>query len=100
MSLLKPLEVELKSDPESWGIVLDRVSGNQGDSLVVHLGVHWLVPPQELSDVHAPALDYRGPEELTTLGVILTDEDLSELLATDEDEEGEEGEESEEGGAA
>lgn len=99
MSLFKPLEVELKSQPETWGIVLDRVSGVLDSGLVVHLGVHWLIPPTDLID--PSALDYRGPEELVTLSVIVTDEALADFLdeGDDEDdgEEAEEGEEAEDG---
>jgi len=85
MSFLKPLEVELKSDPESWGVVLDRVAHPTADGISVYLGVHWLVPP---TGIQEGALDYCGPDELTTLSVIVSDDDLALLLEPDEDGDG------------
>lgn len=85
MSLVKVLVVEYISDPESEGLVLDRIVNWKDDMPLVLLGVHWLVPPK--SGTAIGALDYI---EVTSLRAIDVIDDVSELTDSDEEEEEEE----------
>jgi hypothetical protein len=90
MSLIKVLVVEHENDPESEGLVLDRlVEFKDGEPLVL-LGVHWLIEPKDVPTTGA--LTYFDPSSLITIDVI---DDVSELNE-DEDDNTEEEEEEEE----
>jgi|WetSurMetagenome_2_1015567.scaffolds.fasta_scaffold86072_1 hypothetical protein len=90
MSLIKVLVVEHENDPESEGLVLDRlVEFKDGEPLVL-LGVHWLIEPKDIPATGA--LNYFDPSSLVTIDVI---DDVSELNEEDEEEEEEEEEEGE-----
>lgn len=92
MALTKVLLVELKEDPNSEGVVVDRLAyfpPENPSSPVVLLGVSWLTPPHDKSEKEVCAIEYHTPDELTTIDVL---DNMSELI----DEEGEEVDEEEE----